>query len=85
MISITQGCATVQRKTQEFLKNQRGSIIEYVMIIALAGIFIGLVKSPLETMVKSTMTAAQNAISTGTGESSGSGAGAGAGAGASTD
>ncbi|CFQ98258.1 pilin protein%2C major subunit [Yersinia frederiksenii] len=66
MISIAQGCVTVQRKTQEFLKNQRGSIIEYVMIIALAGIFIGLVKSPLTTMVSNTMTAAQTAISTGT-------------------
>ncbi|CNC49988.1 pilin protein%2C major subunit [Yersinia frederiksenii] len=66
MISIAQGCATVQRKTQEFLKNQRGSIIEYVMIIALAGIFIGLVKSPLTTMVSDTMKAAQTAISSGT-------------------
>lgn len=55
MIAIAKNCATAQRKTQEFLKNQRGSIIEYVMIIAMAGIFIGIAKPKLTTIVNDTM------------------------------
>lgn len=55
MFSITKGCATVQRKSQEFLKNQRGSIIEYVMIIAMAGIFIGIAKPKLTKIVTATI------------------------------
>lgn len=55
MFSITKGCATVQRKSQEFLKNQRGSIIEYVMIIAMAGIFIGIAKPELTKIVTATI------------------------------
>ncbi|CFQ53972.1 pilin protein%2C major subunit [Yersinia frederiksenii] len=55
MFSITKGCATVQRKSQEFLKNQRGSIIEYVMIIAMAGIFIGIAKPELTKIVDKTI------------------------------
>lgn len=55
MFSITKGCTTVQRKSQEFLKNQRGSIIEYVMIIAMAGIFIGIAKPELTKIVDKTI------------------------------
>lgn len=66
MFSITKGCATVQRKSQEFLKNQRGSVIEYVMIIALAGVFIGMARPTLTTLVENTVKQAETAIKTGT-------------------
>ena len=41
---ITKGYVVTQLKTQEFLKDNRGSIIEYVMVIALAGVFITLAR-----------------------------------------
>ncbi|WP_145578556.1 pilus assembly protein [Yersinia alsatica] len=78
MIAIAKSCATVQRKTQEFLKNQRGSIIEYVMIIALAGIFIGLAKPTLTDLVTKSIAQAATSINLATGADAGGGGGGGA-------
>ncbi|AIN17905.1 putative pilin protein, major subunit [Yersinia rochesterensis] len=62
---ITKGYVTTQINAQQFMKDNRGSIIEYVMIIALAGILITAAKGPLTVLVtdlvasaKATVTAA---------------------------
>lgn len=60
---ITKGYITAQLKTQEFMKDNRGSIIEYVMIIALAGILITTAKQPLTDLVTDLVANAQKAVS----------------------
>lgn len=59
---ITKGYIATQLKTEEFMKDNRGSIIEYVMIIALAAILIAAAKQPLGDMVNSVIDAAKNAV-----------------------
>ncbi|MCB5302411.1 pilus assembly protein [Yersinia bercovieri] len=59
---ITKGYIATQLKTEEFMKDNRGSIIEYVMIIALAAILIASAKGPLEQMVNSVIDAAKDAV-----------------------
>ncbi|CNI85866.1 hypothetical protein [Yersinia bercovieri] len=59
---ITKGYIATQLKTEEFMKDNRGSIIEYVMIIALAAILIAAAKTPLQNMVNSVIDAAKNAV-----------------------
>ncbi|WP_392433318.1 pilus assembly protein [Yersinia sp. HM-2024] len=59
---ITKGYVAVQVNAQEFLKDNRGSIIEYVMIIALAGILITAAKDPLTKLVTDLVAAAQVAV-----------------------
>ncbi|MDN0122213.1 pilus assembly protein [Yersinia aleksiciae] len=60
---ITKCYITAQLKTQEFMKDNRGSIIEYVMIIALAGILITTAKQPLTDLVTDLVADAQKAVS----------------------
>ncbi|AKP33139.1 hypothetical protein [Yersinia aleksiciae] len=60
---ITKGYITAQLKTQEFMKDNRGSIIEYVMIIALAGLLITAAKQPLTDLVNDLVANAQKAVS----------------------
>ena len=59
---ITKGYITAQLKTEEFMNDNRGSIIEYVMIIALAGILITAAKTPLTTLVTDLVTAAKDSV-----------------------
>ncbi|CFQ35879.1 hypothetical protein [Yersinia bercovieri] len=59
---ITKGYIATQLKTEEFMKDNRGSIIEYVMIIALAAILIASAKGPLGDMVNSVIDTAKNAV-----------------------
>ncbi|WP_145570352.1 pilus assembly protein [Yersinia bercovieri] len=59
---ITKGYIATQLKTEEFMKDNRGSIIEYVMIIALAAILIASAKGSLEEMVNSVIKAAKDAV-----------------------
>ncbi|ATM87478.1 pilus assembly protein [Yersinia massiliensis] len=59
---ITKGYVTAQLKTEAFMKDNRGSIIEYVMIIALAGILITAAKTPLTTLVTDLVTAAKASV-----------------------
>ncbi|CNI66315.1 hypothetical protein [Yersinia intermedia] len=60
---ITKGCVATLLKTRGFLKDTRGSIIEYVMVIALAGVFIGLAKPTLTDLVKNTVESTKSAVS----------------------
>lgn len=53
---ITKGYVTAQVNVQEFMKDNRGTVIEYVMIIAVAATLLALVKTPLKEIVDSTMT-----------------------------
>lgn len=62
MNSITKGYVTAQLNAQEFMKNQRGSIIEYVMVIALAGILITAAKEPLTTLVTELVDKAKTSV-----------------------
>lgn len=59
---ITKGCVATLLKTRGFLKDTRGSIIEYVMVIALAGVFIGLAKPTLSDLVKNTVESTKSAV-----------------------
>ena len=59
---MTKAYVTAQVNAQEFLKDNRGSIIEYVMIIALAGILISAAKGPLETLVKDLVASAKATV-----------------------
>lgn len=59
---ITKGYVAVQVNAQEFLKDNRGSIIEYVMIIALAGILITAAKAPLTELVTELVTTAKSSV-----------------------
>ncbi len=56
---MMKGYVAAQLKTEEFLKDNRGSIIEYVMVIALAGVLIAIAKPELETLIKELTTAAK--------------------------
>ncbi|EPS8492732.1 pilus assembly protein [Yersinia enterocolitica] len=47
---MTKGYVAAQVNVRKFLKDNRGSIIEYVMVIALAGILISVAKKPLTDM-----------------------------------
>ncbi|AIN15043.1 pilin protein%2C major subunit [Yersinia pseudotuberculosis] len=60
---MTKAYVTAQVKAQTFAQDNRGSIIEYVMIIALAGVFIGLAKPELTSIITETVTKAKTAIS----------------------
>ncbi|MGE4802288.1 hypothetical protein AB8989_18125 [Yersinia hibernica] len=53
---ITKGYVTAQVNVQKFMKDNRGTVIEYVMIIAVAATLLALVKTPLKDIVDSTMT-----------------------------
>ena len=59
---MTKAYVTAQVNAQEFLKDNRGSIIEYVMIIALAGILITAAKEPLEMLVKDLVASAKATV-----------------------
>ncbi|WP_145521038.1 pilus assembly protein [Yersinia mollaretii] len=59
---ITKGYVAAQLNTQAFLKDNRGSIIEYVMIIALAGILITAAKQPLTDLVTNLVDEAQKSV-----------------------
>ncbi|AXY34397.1 hypothetical protein [Yersinia pseudotuberculosis] len=59
---MTKAYVTAQIKAQAFAQDNRGSIIEYVMIIALAGVFIGLAKPELIKLVNETIAAAKLSI-----------------------
>ncbi|MDN0112757.1 pilus assembly protein [Yersinia mollaretii] len=59
---ITKGYVAAQLNTQAFLKDNRGSIIEYVMIIALAGILITAAKPQLTALVNDLVTAAKDSV-----------------------
>ncbi len=53
---ITKGYVTAQVNAQKFLKDNRGTVIEYVLIIAVAASLLALVKTPLKSIVDTTMT-----------------------------
>ncbi|CNL31677.1 hypothetical protein [Yersinia proxima] len=59
---MTKGYVAAQVNAQEFLKDNRGSIIEYVMIIALAGILITAAKTPLTELVAELVKEAKAAV-----------------------
>ncbi|QKJ01832.1 hypothetical protein [Yersinia mollaretii] len=59
---ITKGYVAAQLNTQAFLKDNRGSIIEYVMIIALAGVLIAAAKPTLVTLVNDLTTQAKGSV-----------------------
>lgn len=53
---ITKAYVTAQINAQAFMKDNRGTVIEYVMIIAVAATLLALVKTPLKDIVETTMT-----------------------------
>ncbi|MBX9486397.1 hypothetical protein J8Z82_00525 [Yersinia enterocolitica] len=53
---ITKGYVTAQVNAQKFLKDNRGTVIEYVLIIAVAASLLALVKTPLKDIVGTSMT-----------------------------
>lgn len=53
---ITKGYVAAQVNAQEFMKDKRGTVIEYVMIIAVAALLLSLVKTDLKTIVETAMT-----------------------------
>lgn len=59
---MTKSYVAAQVNAQEFLKDNRGSIIEYVMIIALAGILITAAKEPLTTLVTDLVLTAKESV-----------------------
>lgn len=59
---MTKGYVAAQLNTQAFLKDNRGSIIEYVMIIALAGILITAAKQPLTDLVTNLVGEAKKSV-----------------------
>ncbi|HHL2499855.1 TPA: pilus assembly protein [Yersinia enterocolitica] len=67
---MTKGYIAAQVNAQKFLKDNRGSIIEYVMIIALAGILITAARGPLSTLVTNLVTAAETAVTATSGSAS---------------
>ncbi|MFA3762504.1 pilus assembly protein [Yersinia sp. 2544 StPb PI] len=60
---INKGCVATRLKTRGFLKDTRGSIIEYVMVIALAGVFITLARPTLIELVNGAVASARTAVS----------------------
>lgn len=61
---ITKGYIATQLKTEEFLKNNRGSVVEYVMVIGLAATFIALVKTDLTAAINGLVTKVKEIINT---------------------
>ncbi|HEI6849773.1 TPA: hypothetical protein SJ558_000709 [Yersinia enterocolitica] len=59
---ITKGYVTAQVNAQKFLKDNRGTVIEYVLIIAVAASLLALVKTPLKEIVDTSMTNIQNML-----------------------
>ena len=59
---MTKAYVTAQVKAQAFAQDNRGSIIEYVMMIALAGVFIGLAKPELTDIITDTVAKTKAAI-----------------------
>ena len=57
---MMKGYVAAQLKTEEFLKDNRGSIIEYVMIIALAGVLITAATPSLKTLITELTVAAKS-------------------------
>ncbi|CRY13790.1 hypothetical protein [Yersinia enterocolitica] len=53
---ITKGYVTAQVNAQQFIKDNRGTVIEYVLIIAVAASLLALVKTPLKDIVDTSMT-----------------------------
>ncbi|CRY14598.1 hypothetical protein [Yersinia enterocolitica] len=53
---ITKGYVTAQVNAQQFIKDNRGTVIEYVLIIAVAASLLALVKTPLKEIVDASMT-----------------------------
>ncbi|HHA0034334.1 TPA: hypothetical protein ACOEXB_000991 [Yersinia enterocolitica] len=53
---ITKGYVAAQVNAQKLLKDNRGTVIEYVMIVAVAAALLALVKTPLTEIVTATMT-----------------------------
>ncbi|MGP2514424.1 pilus assembly protein [Yersinia sp. 2545 StPb PI] len=60
---INKGYVATRLKTRGFLKDTRGSIIEYVMVIALAGVFITLARPTLIELVNGAVASARTAVS----------------------
>ncbi|HFR4114885.1 TPA: hypothetical protein ACHVKA_002894 [Yersinia enterocolitica] len=52
---ITKGYVAAQVNAQKLLKDNRGTVIEYVMIVAVAATLLALVKEPLTAIVTETM------------------------------
>ncbi|AJI82230.1 pilin protein%2C major subunit [Yersinia enterocolitica] len=52
---ITKGYVTAQVNAQQFIKDNRGTVIEYVLIIAVAASLLALVKTPLKGIVDASM------------------------------
>ncbi|MGM7744257.1 hypothetical protein [Yersinia enterocolitica] len=52
---MTKGYVAAQVNVQSFLKDNRGTVIEYVMIVAVAATLLALVKTPLTEIVTKTM------------------------------
>jgi Flp pilus assembly pilin Flp len=61
---MMKGYVAAQLKTEEFLKDNRGSIIEYVMIIALAGVLITAATPDLKKIITDLVAAAKNSVTT---------------------
>ncbi|EKN3563554.1 hypothetical protein ACHZG4_002668 [Yersinia enterocolitica] len=59
---ITKGYVTAQVNAQKFLKDNRGTVIEYVLIIAVAASLLALVKTPLKEIVDTSMTNIQDML-----------------------
>ena len=59
---MTKAYVTAQVKAQAFAQDNRGSIIEYVMIIALAGVFFCLAKTELTDIITDTVAKTKAAI-----------------------
>lgn len=62
---MMKGYVAAQLKTEEFLKDNRGSIIEYVMIIALAGVLITAATPSLKTLITELTVAAKSSVTGG--------------------
>jgi Flp pilus assembly pilin Flp len=72
---ITKGYRTVQVNTQAFLKDKRGSVIEYALVVALAAGLITFAKVPLGEVVTDTVTAVKAVVTSVTGTGTGTGTG----------
>jgi hypothetical protein len=59
---ITKGYVAAQVNTQAFLKDNRGSVIEYVLVVALAAGLIAFAKAPLGEIVTSTVAAVKTVV-----------------------
>lgn len=62
---MMKGYVAAQLKTEEFLKDNRGSIIEYVMIIALAGVLITAATPSLKTLITELTVATKSSVTGG--------------------